>query len=422
MNPRQRQAIGQIDAQGDSLRQSLCRRLADWCQISSGTDNLAGMARMAGVLVEAFAAIADESESIDVRPGEILDARGRVQPRPLGKLLRFTKRAGAARRVLLVIHYDTVYGVDHPFQHGRLLEGGMLNAPGAADAKGGILIMLEALRALEASESPADFGWDVILNPDEEIGSPGSAPVLAEAAKRAGLALLFEPSYPDGTLISSRKGSGNFSVVVHGRSAHAGRDFAQGRNAILALARLIDAIDVGARELGGGVTINCGRVEGGGAVNVVPDLAIGHFNARAEVAGEDRRVTDLFTRVVEAAGRQDGIRATLHGGFTSPPKPLDRRSLRLFEAVRDCGTELGLPIQWKPSGGASDGNRLAAAGLPVVDSLGAVGGKIHSDEEYADTAALVQRVKLVALLLMRLAEPAEGGGGRSLYEAIASRE
>jgi glutamate carboxypeptidase len=329
---------------------------------------------------------------------------------------------------LLVIHYDTVYDADHPFQQGGIAAG-RLQAPGAADAKGGILVMLHALRTLEALGSPADFGWDVLLNPDEEISSPGSATALAHAAGRAGLALLFEPARSDGSLVSARKGTGHFTVVFRGRSAHAGRDFERGRSAVLAMARFIQAVEIGARELGGnggggasGITINCGCVEGGAAVNIVPDLAIAHFDARAAEPGDPDKVVALLTRAVEEANRFDGIRVELFGSFTAPPKPLDSRSLPLFEALRDCGQELGMQISWKPSGGASDGNRLAAAGLPVVDSLGPVGGHLHSDQEYADTASLGQRIKLVALLLARLS--GTGGqrpsiGGPSLYDAVA---
>jgi len=406
------EVLSHIDAQRDAL----VAQLTSWCSINSGTDNIAGLAKMAAALRDAFSPIADQSESISLSPGQLIDSRGQPQPRPLGQLLRFTKRPAARRRVLLVIHYDTVYGPDHPFQQSKLSVN-RLQAPGAADAKGGILVMLHALQALESLNPPTDFGWDVLLNPDEEIASPGSAAPLAQAAENAGLALLFEPALPDGSLVSARKGSGNFVVVFHGRAAHAGRDFHQGRSAILAMARFINTLQDSGQNLSPGITINCGRVEGGGPVNIVPDLAIARFNFRALESGDDHKVVDLLNRAVESANNSDGIRAQLFGSFTSPPKPLDGRSLPLFEALRDCGQELGMQITWKPSGGASDGNRLAAAGLPVVDSLGPVGGHLHSDQEYADTASLGQRIKLVALLLARLSGTV--AGGPSVYDAIA---
>jgi glutamate carboxypeptidase len=408
------QALSQIDAQHNAL----VAQLTSWCSINSGTDNIPGLAKMAAVLREAFSPISDESELISLSPGQTIDSRGQSNPRPLGQLLRFTKRPSARRRVLLVIHYDTVYGPDHPFQQSKLSDN-RLNAPGAADAKGGILVMLHALRALESLKPPADFGWDVLLNPDEEIGSPGSAAPLAQAAQKAGLALLFEPAFPDGSLVSARKGSGTFTVVFHGRAAHAGRAFDAGRSAVLAMVDFIQNVQLGARDLNsiGGITVNCGRVEGGGAVNIVPELAIARFNARAAEPGDDRKVVDLFNRALDQANKSDGIRAEIFGSFSSPPKPLDARSLPLFEALRDCGQQLGIPITWKPSGGASDGNRLAAAGLPVVDSLGPVGGHLHSDQEYADTASLPQRIKLLTLFLARLAGiPA---AGPPIYDSIA---
>ena len=384
----------------DAQRPELTDRLIRWSEINSGSFELAGLSRMERELCEAFAPLADNAEQLELPPARAIDSGGREIASPLGKALRFICRPQAPLRVLLSIHYDTVFAADHPFQRTRRVDEDTLIGPGVVDAKGGILVMLAALRALERSPVAGRIGWEVLLNPDEEIGSPGSANLLAEAARRNQVGLVFEPAMPDGSLVGARKGSGTFVTVVRGRAAHAGRDFQRGRSAILALAELIMTLRPTDRP---GVIINCGRIEGGGAVNIVPDLAIGRFNVRADSAEDQTWIEQFFRAAADRVGQTDGIRVELHGGFSSPPKPLDARSAKLMDHVLAAGRALGMPLSYQPSGGTCDGNKLAAAGLPVVDSLGPVGGELHSDREYVRLSSLTERAKLVALLLMKLA-------------------
>jgi glutamate carboxypeptidase len=353
---------------------------------------------MAEALASEFG-IFGEVDRIDLPPSTQIDAFGKEITLPLGQALRVVRRPTASVRVLLVIHYDTVYGPDNPFNRARVLPNGQWNGPGVVDAKGGIVVMLAALHALEATPVAEKIGWEVILNPDEEIGSPSSAHLLDEAARRNHLGLLFEPALPDGSLVGERKGSGNFTIVVHGKAAHAGRDFAAGRSAIITLSKII----IEAAERSGGITLNCGQISGGGAVNIVPDLAIGRFNARISKNGEGERVSGLLSELVAKANESDGISAMLYGSFTSPPKTLDTPTLKLFESARLCGRELGMDLSWRSSGGTCDGNRLAAAGLPLIDTMGPVGGDLHSPTEYLIPESITQRAKLTASLLVRAA-------------------
>ncbi|MEL7087501.1 MAG: M20/M25/M40 family metallo-hydrolase, partial [Planctomycetota bacterium] len=259
------------------------------------------------------------------------------------------------------------------------------------------------LRKIAAPRRP---GWEVVLNPDEEVGSPSSTGLLHEAAGRADVGLVFEPTLPDGTLIHARKGSGNFTVVVRGRAAHAGRDIQSGRNAVHALSRLFVALEkLNASERG--VTLNLGKVSGGGPSNIVPELAVGWFNVRAAEADGMSGVRRGIERAVAATHRLDGIAAELHGRVTSPPKPLDPRTQTLLDRVFDAGSSLGLTMQSASSGGVCDGNKLAAAGLPTIDTLGPRGGHIHSDREYLLLDSLVERARLTLLLLHRFAAQPE---------------
>ncbi|MEK7264944.1 MAG: hydrolase [Pseudomonadota bacterium] len=383
-------------------RQEMTDRLRAWCRINTGSANLEGLARMHGALGEAFSALGAEVETVPSAPQSLVTAKGETVERRLGDCLRIVKRPQAPVRVLLAGHMDTVFAPDHAFQADRMIDADTMNAPGGADMKGGILVMLYALMAVERSRFAERIGYEIILNADEEIGSPGSAALLADAARRAQFACVYEPAMADGTLAGARKGSGNFSAVFSGRAAHAGRDHASGRNAVIAAAEFMTAIDAmsGKRS---GLTVNVAKLDGGGPNNVVPDMAVVRFNARVEAAGDADWFMAEAKKLIAAANAREGYGAHLHGSFGRPPKPMTPQLEAFFKALKDCGVELGLDIGWKATGGVCDGNNIAAAGIPVIDTLGARGGDIHSSNEYVKLDSLEERARLSALLLLRVA-------------------
>jgi glutamate carboxypeptidase len=321
---------------------------------------------------------------------------------PVGRALRLRKRPDAPLQVFLAGHMDTVFGKAHPFQVARLVDDDTLNGPGVADLKGGLLVMLLALSALERSPYRDRVGWEVLFNPDEEIGSEGSAPLFKDAAARHAFGLVFEPSFPDGNLASARKGSGNFDVIVRGRAAHAGRDPQLGRNAIRAAADVVAALDA-LNDRREGLTLNVGYVHGGGPTNIVPDLCVVKFNVRTAVAADEQWLHGQLDRILADAQKKEGIRLELRGLFTRGPKVLTPAIETLAGMIGDCGRQLGLDLAFRPTGGCCDGNNLAAAGLPNIDNLGVVGGDIHSDREFVRLSSLPERAQLSALLLLRLA-------------------
>jgi glutamate carboxypeptidase len=388
----------------------LLTRLAE---LNSYSHNLAGLGAVANVLQREFGALGpDRVERVALPAAEALSASAEVVRTPVGELLSFVKRPGAPVRVLLVIHYDTVYPPEHGFRR-VWRDGDCLRGPGVADAKGGIVVMLNALLALERLPEAKNVGWHVVLNPDEEIGSPGSAALLERAAREAHLAMVFEPAPTATTMVTRRKGSGNFSVVFRGRAAHAGREIEKGRNAVLAAARFAIEATAAVSAIPG-ATINVAKVDGGGPANVVPDLAILRFNVRVVTAEQQRQVEARLAELLEGANRADGIMATMHGHFSSPPWVMHERGLELFERLRETGRELGLKLEAQSSGGASDANKIAATGVPVLDSLGPVGSDIHSDQERVDVGSLVERARLSALLLQKLAVGEVGWGVGSM--------
>lgn len=384
-----------IDSQSDRM----CGLVTQWANVNSYSHNLAGLAELSDLLKSQWSALG-EVEELPIGPDESIDSSGQVVQRPLGKALRIIKRPHAPLRVFLCIHMDTVYPPDSPFQTVKRLDANHICGPGVCDAKGGLAVMLVAVEAIEQSPWADRIGWEVLINPDEEIGSPGSSPLFDQAAKRNHVGLLFEPALPDGSLVAERGGSGNYTLVVHGRSAHAGREPHLGRNAIALMAEC--AVKLSAlTDLG--ITVNVGHVEGGGPVNVVPALAICRFNVRAKTPADQQRLQSAIQQIVIEANHREGFHVSLHGGFHRPPKPATKESQHLQQLVEQCATELNIPVSWRSSGGVSDGNQLSAAGLPNLDSLGPRGDKIHSHDEYLLVDSLTERAKLAWKVVGQLA-------------------
>ena len=379
----------------------MVQHVIEWANINSHSHNTTGLAKMAEKLAADFSVLGGEIRWHDLAPAISINSRGQTVQIPLGRAFTITKRPEAQLRVLLNIHMDTVYPPDSPFQSARE-ESGKLHGPGVADAKGGLAVMLTALQALEQSLDAARIGWQVFINPDEEIGSPGSAALLGEAAKNHHFGLLFEPALPDGAIVDRRRGSGNFSILIRGRAAHAGRDFASGRSALLAAAKIALQLHT-LNETLPGVTLNVGSIDGGAPANVVPDLAICRINIRTTDPPDERAALTAVKDFIANLNTTDGITAELQGKFSNPPKIPDPKTQRLLDAIKSCGQELGLKISTRPSGGASDGNKLAAAGLPNIDSLGPRGDRIHSPDEYLIPQSLTERAQLSALLLLKIA-------------------
>ncbi|MEL0154852.1 hydrolase [Sphingopyxis sp.] len=372
-----------------------------WAAVNSGTGNLAGLKTVAGLLADAFSALPGTLRLVAPDPVESVDAAGCVQTIERGAHLHLRVRPEAPVQLLLTGHMDTVFAADHPFQSLKWLEPGVLNGPGTADMKGGIAVILAALSALEASPLAERVGYDVMINSDEETGSHASAALIAELARGKTAALTYEPALPDGTLAGARPGSGNFSVLIHGRSAHAGRNPEDGRNALVAAADL--ALRLNALK-SPDLKVNPAKIDGGGPNNVVPDQAILRVNMRPMTPDAMAAAEAALRHAIAAIQRDHDVHCHLYGGFNRPPKPLDAAATRLFELVRDCGAALGLSIGWNATGGVCDGNNIAACGIPVVDTMGPRGGAIHSSDEFLIVDSLAERAQLSALTLMKIAE------------------
>jgi len=372
-----------------------------WSAINTGTGNLDGLAEYVAMLADEFVALPGEVELVEPAPVTAIAADGSEFEKPHGRHLVLRVRPGANRRVLLTGHMDTVFPKDHSFQGQKWLDDTTLNGPGVADMKGGIAVMLHALKALEASGEAAGLGYDVMLNSDEETGSLASSDLIAQLAGGKVAALTYEPAaLPDGTLAHERGGTGNYSITITGKSAHAGRNPQDGRNAIVAASDLAVRLAAMAHT---DMSVNPAKIEGGAANNVVPDHAVLRFNIRPKSAQAMESFDSDLNGVLAEIERAHGVSVHRHGGVTRPPKKVDEPAQRLFDLVKECGAQLGQTIGWQSTGGVCDGNNIAACGVPVVDTMGVRGGAIHSPDEYLIVPSLAERAALSALVLQRLA-------------------
>lgn len=373
-----------------------------WANINTGTDNLQGLNEMISSLERTFCSLEGNMLKIPLPPRKKIDLEGRVTTVPCGQALSIIKRPEAPVRVFLGGHMDTVFPASDPFQRTEMIDNITLRGPGVTDMKGGLAIILIALETLEKTPFAEGIGWEVLINSDEENGSQSSKALLELAAKRNHIGLLFEPALPDGSIVSSRKGSLNASIIVRGKTAHAGREYHLGRNAIHSLAKVVCGLSLLNDETSG-IICNVGYVSGGGAVNIVPDFALCRVNLRVNTLNQMDHIQQVIQKIIKEIQYSDQTVIEFFEESKRPPKFFDGQTEKIFKRMRECAQLLGKELQWHESGGVCDGNNLAAAGMPTIDTLGVVGSHIHTNEEHLFIGSLTERARLTALFLMQLA-------------------
>ncbi len=370
-------------------------RLARWCAIPSHAANPPGQRQMANVVAGAFGRVRGRVEQERVGPGGLSALH-----------IRSPERAGPC--VLLVGHYDTVPHDGPSPEPEVVLDGNRIWARGAADMKGGLVVMLAAIQLLEAGAgSPPP--WMAIVVPDEELGTPWSRSLLVTAAESAAAALVFEPALPDGRIVRARKGVGTVTIVVRGRSAHAGRNPDLGRSAIAALAEVVGRIEALA-DGHDGTTVAVTTIGGGSAANAIPAEARAQVDVRVERQTEAERVLAGIEQACEEIGRRRSVEIVADGGVHRPPRPVDSATEAIFDCYRTGARAMGIEVDWTDVGGGSDANLLPAT-VPALDGLGVVGGGLHAPDEYADIRSLPERAALAACLIARIGSAAVTSSG-----------
>jgi glutamate carboxypeptidase len=308
----------------------------------------------------------------------------------------------AARpRVLMIGHFDTVYEAGTVARRPFRIEGDRALGPGALDMKGGLTIGLFALEALRAALGSIPCDITFILNGDEEVGSPGSRRVILEECGRHDLALVLEPGRPGPAVTIGRKGVGIFRISVSGREAHAGAEPEKGINSIVEAAHKIIAIEA-LNDRAAGTIVTPGVVHGGTKPYVVPGATRLEVDCRVGSAREQSRIERAMAAIVDRS-TVHGTVAAISGGFHRPPMEATDVSMAYVTTLQAVAGSVGYPLGTATTGGASDGNLTAAAGLATIDGLGVHGGRAHSPDEFIDIPSLEAKCRVLACFLAELA-------------------
>ena len=318
----------------------------------------------------------------------------------LGDLVigRLTGEGGP--NVLLVGHTDTVFDAGTAAERPFRVEGSRAYGPGVSDMKGGLLAGFVAVEALREVGFGGFGTITYVCNPDEEIGSPFSGPVIRDLAPAHDAAFVLECARANGDIVSARKGVTDYVAVFRGRAAHAGVEPQKGRHAVLAAAHATVAL----QALNGrwpGVTVNVGVARGGTRPNVVPERAVLEIDLRA-AAATAQDAAEREVAAILATSPIEGVTIDVRSEGTHRPMEKGDATARLVERALAIAGDVGFELRDTATGGASDGNTTSAAGVPTLDGLGPIGGGAHADDEWLDLGSVVPRVTLLAALIGRV--------------------
>ena len=352
---------------------TLTNRLIQYANINTHWKNHPNILHLFKILQKEIGVFADCVKIKKTKPIQKIRLSGESVQVPSWILIA-QKNRSANIKLLFNIHIDTVFSKNSSFQT-CYTKNNQLYGPGVCDAKGGMVILLDALSRYQ-DHLIDSAGWTIVLNADEEIGSPSSSQLLSEFAKTHTYGFIFEPPLPNKKWVSQRKSSTNLTIISHGKSGHAGRDFFKSKHAvhqlIACLSKWTSLIPCNETQI-----MNIGQIKGGSAPNIIPEIAVSTINIRTSSANSMKRILKIIYQ-----SKPENI--TINVDSYRPPKPFDLKTQQLFEIARDINSKL----QWVESSGVCDGNLFAACNLPTIDTLGAIGKNIHTHSEYIEMDSL----------------------------------
>jgi len=359
--------------------------------IDCGSYTPAGVNRVADVVADALRELGADVER---RSHEPADGHPQLGDLVVGHL------DGDGPRLLLIGHMDTVFEPGTAAQRPYRSDGERATGPGVTDMKAGLLAGLHAIGALH--ESGARPAITFVANPDEEIGSPFSTPLIRELAASHDAALVLECARANGDIVSARKGIADYHLEIAGRAAHAGVEPEKGRSAILEAAHQVLALH-GLNGRWPTVTVNAGVIRGGTRPNVVAESCVLQVDLRAATVDAFDAAAAELERIA-AVPTIEGVRVEVRRIAGHPPMEKTASSGRLVDLAAGLAAELGFGLRDAATGGASDANTCAALGVPTLDGLGPVGGDDHSIDEWLDLRSVGPRTTLLAGLIGRIGE------------------
>ncbi|MFJ7828935.1 M20 family metallopeptidase [Peribacillus sp. NPDC097284] len=323
-----------------------------------------------------------------------------IKQEKYGDHLAIQHREAMSPHILIVGHMDTVFSEGTAKKRPFKMVGPRAYGPGVIDMKGSLVELLYAIFCMKLTGQTGYKHIQIILNSDEEIGSPSSAALISEKAKDKKFALVLEPARADGSLVTARRGCGQFKVEVVGKSAHSGVEPEKGQSAIEELAHKILALHrLTDHQLGIGV--NVGIIEGGVAVNTVAPHASALIDVRISKRNQAqfvfKQMKDICAQTFVA-----GTKTSLSGKMDRPPMEKTEKTTVLLEIIRQAGEEMGITITDTETGGGSDASFPSELGIATIDGLGPIGGHAHSEDEYLEIESLLERTLLLATLLEKL--------------------
>lgn len=307
------------------------------------------------------------------------------------------KKKHKKQHQLLLGHIDTVWPLgtleDRPFT----IEDNRARGPGVYDMKAGLTQILIALECIQELDLEPALTPIILINSDEEIGSPESTTHIERLASAVDRAMVFEPSQsPDGAIKTARKGLGHFTVTIQGKASHAGLSPEKGQSAIVELSHIIQELNE-INDPDNGITVNVGVIEGGTRSNVVAAQGSAEVDVRVLSHNQAERIEDAIRSVKPS---NEDVELSIDGGFRRPPMERTPRNREFWETIKNAGDDLGLDLNETRSGGGSDGNTTSQY-VPTVDGLGAVGGGAHENHEYIKIDDVLKRTALLSLVLLR---------------------
>jgi len=364
----------------------LLAELRGWVEAETPTTDAAAVNRLMDRCAAGLSAVGGAVERLPGRDG-------------FGDTL-VCRTPGEGAPVVVAGHLDTVWdhgtlGSSMPFR----VEDGRAYGPGIYDMKAGSFMAFHAVREILRQRTPTRRPITLLLTPDEEVGSPTSREAIERAARSARAVLIPEPAGAGGACVTARKGVGRFDIQVRGVSAHAGGNWAEGRSAVVAIARLILRIHA-MTDLAKGITTNVAPIRGGTRPNVIPPEAGCEVDLRVPTVALGAR---MEAEILGLAGEEDGVRVTVTGGMNRPPFTETPEIRGLYDHARSLAARHGYDLPLQHRGGGSDGNFTAAMGVPTLDGLGCTGAGAHAPHEHILWKDLAPRCATLCALLEEIA-------------------
>lgn len=305
-------------------------------------------------------------------------------------------------RIVILAHMDTVFPKGTVLERAFRIEGQRAYGPGVIDMKSSHAAVLFAIKALINERDEAYKHIKIILNSEEEIGSPTSKSLIEKEAKNTKYALVMEPARKDGSLVSARRGKGNYTLIVEGKAAHSGIEPEKGRSAIEELAhKIIQLHELSDHE--NGISVNVGLIEGGSSANTVSDHAEAQIDVRMKEIDQVELIEEKLEEICSTT-EVAGTKIVLEGEMNRPPMEKNKKTRALLRLIQAVGDEIGIEIEDTATGGGSDASFTSSLGIATIDGLGPIGGNAHSDKEYLEIPSLVERTHLLATIIKRLVE------------------